>query len=130
MIKELLAIYRILQLETIRYNNIFKIKGVSLLGKYFEKKDIIEKLHNYTEQLVIEQLEELLEQDKYSEVCKCEKCILDMCTYSLNRLRPQYVVSHKGEVYTKIQDFNQQSKVDVMSTVAKAIEIVSENPHD
>ena len=130
MIKELLAIYRILQLETIRDNNFLKIKGVSLLGKYFEKKDIIEKLHNYTEQLVIEQLEELLEQDKYSEVCKCEKCILDMCTYSLNRLRPQYVVSHKGEVYTKIQDFNQQSKVDVMSTVAKAIEIVSENPHD
>ena len=125
-----MAIYRILQLETIRDNNFLKIKGVSLLGKHFDKKDIIEKLHNYTEQLVIEQLEELLEQDKYSEVCKCEKCILDMCTYSLNRLRPQYVVSHKGEVYTKIQDFNQQSKVDVMSTVAKAIEIVSENPHD
>ena len=130
MIKELLAIYRILQLETIRDNNFLKIKEVSLLGKHFDNKDIIEKLHNYTEQLVIEQLEELLEQDKYSEVCKCEKCILDMCTYSLNRLRPQYVVSHKGEVYTKIQDFNQQSKVDVMSTVAKAIEIVSENPHD
>lgn len=100
------------------------------MGKHFEKEDVVEKLYNYTELLVIEQLEELLEEEKYSDVCKCEKCILDMCTYALNRLRPQYIVSHKGEVYTKIKDFNQQSKVDVMSTVAKAIEIVSENPHD
>ena len=100
------------------------------MGKYFEKEDVVDKLHNYSEELVIEQLEELLKEDKYSDICMCEKCILDMCTYSLNRLRPQYIVSHKGEVYTKIQDFNQQSKVDVMSTVAKAIEVVSANPHD
>jgi len=100
------------------------------LGKHFDKEEVVEKLYNYTELLVIEQLAELLEEEKYEDVCKCEKCILDMCTYALNRLRPQYIVSHKGEVYTKIKDFNQQSKVDVMSTVAKAIEVVSENPHD
>ena len=100
------------------------------MGKHFDKVEIKEKLHNYTEQLVFEKLDELLNQEEYKNVCSCEKCILDMCTYALNRLSPQYVVSHKGEVYTKIKDFNQQSKVDVMSVVAKAIEVVKNNPHD
>jgi len=35
-----------------------------------------------------------------------------------------------GEVYTKVKDFEQQSRVDIMSEVIKAIEVVSENPHN
>ena len=93
------------------------------------KEKLEDKLYNYTEKLVLEQLEFLLEEE-YNEVCNCEDCVLDMATYALNRLTPQYVVSHKGEVYTKIKDFNQQSKVDIMSTVVKSIEIISTNPHD
>lgn len=100
------------------------------MGEHFNKNEIKDKLHNYTEQLVFEKLEELLNKEEYKNVCSCEKCILDMCTYALNRLSPQYVVSHKGEVYTKINDFNQQSKIDVMSVVVKAIEVVKNNPHD
>ena len=100
------------------------------MGEHFDEIEIKEKLHNYTEHLVFEKLDELLDQEEYKNVCRCEKCILDMCTYALNRLSPQYVVSHKGEVYTKIKDFNQQSKVDVMSVVVKAIEVVKNNPHD
>jgi len=100
------------------------------LGEYIDRKEVKSKLHNYTEYLVFEKLEELLAKEEYKNVCSCEKCILDMCTYALNRLSAQYVVSHKGEVYTKIKDFNQQSKVDVMSVVAKAIEVVKNNPHD
>jgi competence protein ComFB len=100
------------------------------LNSTLNSEEIKLKLHNYTEDLVISKLKELLEQEENDDVCKCEKCILDMCTYALNRLSPQYVVSYKGEVYTKIKDFNQQSKVDVMSVVVKAIEVVKNNPHD
>jgi competence protein ComFB len=100
------------------------------LNNNLSSKEIKLKLHNYTEDLVIDKLKELLEQDDHDDVCKCDKCVLDMCTFALNRLSPQYVVSHKGEVFTKINDFNQQSKVDVMATVAKAIEVVSKNPHE
>jgi competence protein ComFB len=96
----------------------------------FDKNNIKNKLHNFKEDLVLEKLEDLLKEEEYNEVCKCEKCILDMSTYALNRLKPQYVVTKKGEVFTKVKDFNQQSKVDIMSTVVKAIEIVSKNPHE
>jgi len=100
------------------------------LDNILKSEEIKLKLHNYTEDLVIDKLKELLEQEENDNICKCDKCILDMCTFALNRLSPQYVVSHKGEVFTKINDFNQQSKVDVMATVAKAIEVVSKNPHE
>src|SRR6056297_131291 len=92
--------------------------------------EIQKKLHNHTEDLVVETLAKILEEKDFENVCTCQKCLLDMCTYALNRLPAKYVASYKGEVYTKVKDFEQQSRVDIMSEVIKAIEVVSENPHN
>jgi len=61
--------------------------------------------------------------------CKCEKCKLDIAAIALNNLPPKYVVTKKGEVYTKIDEMERQFEVNVIKEVTKAINIVSKKPH-
>jgi len=89
---------------------------------------ISEKLKNYTEEIVIEIMEELLKKDEFSHVCTCETCLLDIASYSLNRLPAGYVASHQGEIRTRIREFETQLKVDAISTITEAIKTVSQNP--
>ncbi len=92
-------------------------------------EEVRKELHNYTENLVLEELEKILNREEsYRELCSRPKSLLDICTYTLNRLPAKYVASHRGEVYTKINEFEQQAKVDITSTLIKAIEVVSQNP--
>lgn len=62
------------------------------------------------------------------DVCKCEKCKMDIAAISLNNLKPNYVVSDKGQVYSKINNMNFQFNTDIVSAVTNAIELVRENP--
>lgn len=65
------------------------------------------------------------------DVCKCEKCKLDIAAIVLNELKPNYVVTEKGRVFTKINNMNYQFNTDVILAVTNAIEIVKKNPkHD
>lgn len=65
------------------------------------------------------------------DVCKCEKCKMDIAAIALNNLKPDYVVSEKGEVYKKVNNMNYQFSSDVVAAVTRAIDIVSKNPkHD
>jgi len=91
--------------------------------------NIIEnELTNYTERIVIEAINEILSQDKFNNTCTCKRCLIDIATYSLNRLPAKYISSHEGEVLTKILEFENQLQVDIISTVTKAIETVSKHP--
>ena len=57
-------------------------------GLNFE--DMKKDLHNHTEDIVLEYIEDLLkESDKFNNVCTCQQCLLDMATYALNRLPPK-----------------------------------------
>jgi hypothetical protein len=51
-----------------------------------------------------------------------------MLAMALNRLKPNYVVSQHGSVYTKIKMLEQQQNTDVIAEVVKAMEQVSKNP--
>ncbi len=65
------------------------------------------------------------------DMCKCEKCKLDIVAISLNNLKPHYVVSEKGEVYSKVNNMNYQFNTDIVAAVTKAIELVKNSPrHD
>lgn len=83
-------------------------------------------LKNYTEDIVDDVLQDLLHE--YDFICKCEKCILDIKALALNELRPKYVVTDKGEVYTKLNELNHQFRTDVLTKLIKAIDIVHKNP--
>ena len=97
-------------------------------------KDFIrlkENLHNNTEDFVLDELENILSKDKFSHICQCDQCLLDMASYTLNRIPAKYIASHSGSIHAKLNEFEQQYKVDITSTIAKAIQIVSNNPrHD
>lgn len=86
------------------------------------------KLKNYMEDIVSHKLENLL---KLMNLCKCDKCRLDIMAIALNDLPPKYVVTDKGELYIKIRELEQQFEVDVETAIVKAAMFVSKNPkHD
>ena len=100
------------------------------MNEIIESEVLKKNLHNHTVDIVLETMEELLEEKKeeFDNVCTCQHCLLDIASYSLNRLPAKYVSSHKGNVHTKIEEFEQQYQVDVIKIVTQAINIVAENP--
>ena len=84
------------------------------------------KIKNYMEDVVIHLLYNLVKDREY--VCKCEKCLSDIAAIALNRLPPHYVVSEKGEVYSKVLNMSIQFEADVTTAILEAIERVSKNP--
>jgi len=65
------------------------------------------------------------------DACKCPNCIMDILAIALNSLPSKYVVTKRGELYTKISNLQNQFDVDITAAIAKASVIVSRNPrHD
>lgn len=81
---------------------------------------------NYMEQIVQEGLNQLL--NERTDICTCEQCKTEMITYALNNLPPKYVSSHKGEIYTKVDEMNTQLNADILKVLVKAVNQISENP--
>ncbi len=87
-------------------------------------------LHNHTEDIVIDYLESMLKEPEFSDACTCDKCLLDMATFALNRLPAKYITSERGDLHAKLEEFEQQVNVDFIQTMARAIDVVSDNPHN
>lgn len=86
------------------------------------------EIKNYMEECVINLLEPILNN---INGCKCTNCLSDVMAITLNALPPKYVVTKRGELYTKISNLQQQYDVDIISAITKASVIVSRNPrHD
>ncbi|HYE84213.1 MAG TPA: late competence development ComFB family protein [Clostridia bacterium] len=86
------------------------------------------RLKNYMEELVVKKSDDIL---KLLNICKCEKCRLDIMALALNELPAKYVVTDKGELYTKVRELEQQFEVDVETAIVKAAIFVGKNPkHD
>lgn len=82
-------------------------------------------LKNYMEQVVFSFMYDVLDDD----MCKCDKCIMDIAALALNELPCKYVVTNEGELFSKVNLLKQQFEVDVISAITKASEIVKNNPH-
>lgn len=88
----------------------------------------MESAINYMEIWVEDYMKELL---KESDVCKCQRCKLDIYALSLNNLKPFYVVTPQGRLITKVTGMYQQLETDIVIEITKAINIVKNNPrHD
>ncbi|MFZ5633848.1 MAG: late competence development ComFB family protein [Bacillota bacterium] len=81
------------------------------------------RLINATEITLFEQLNKIMEK---RDICKCERCKLDIAAIALNNLPPNYVVSTEGEV---IKAISPQLKIDVQRQLEAAIAKVSATPH-
>ncbi len=84
------------------------------------------EIHNYLEDMVSVELEEILAETE--DICKCQKCKLDIKVWALNRLPPKYVITDKGRIYTKLKEQEIQFKADVIRELTKAILHISRNP--
>ena len=85
------------------------------------------ELKNQMEELVLEQLDSVLAQ--YPDCCKCEHCRQDIAVIALNHLPPKYVATQQGCVFAKIDAMTLETKIEIVEQIAKAVEIVSKNPH-
>ena len=85
------------------------------------------ELKNVMEELVIKKVDELLQKDE--EICDCERCRLDVIAIVLNKLPTKYVVSIQGEAYTKLEFLRLQYKVDIITEIIQAIELVKKQPN-
>lgn len=84
------------------------------------------QVKNYMEDLVWEHLDHIL--SKHDNICDCEKCKFDIAALALNLLSPHYVVTAKGETYTRVKALEQQFNIDIFSALTQAIKIVSGRP--
>jgi len=83
------------------------------------------ELRNYTEEAVKFYLERWFKQ---ADVCHCETCRLDVMAIMLNNLKPKYVVTDTGALYAQLDDFDPQYKIDFMTIMSQAAEIVKNGP--
>ena len=83
-------------------------------------------IKNYMEIVVDEMLPEVL--DERELACNCEYCVEDIKAIALNNLKPMYVVTKKGILYTKLNEFSIQFRADVTKELVTAIEMVKNKP--
>jgi competence protein ComFB len=82
-------------------------------------------LKNYMEDVVLNIMDSVL---KDMEICKCEKCKMDIAALALNNLPTKYVVSEKGQLYSKLHILRKQFEVDAITEITKAAVLVSKSP--
>lgn len=87
----------------------------------------MEGLKNIMEDDVERQLNKLL--PTMPNICSCSICRSDMAAYALNRLKPNYVRSDKGELFHKVNTSSTQAKTDLMTAVITAINIIGARPN-
>ena len=87
----------------------------------------MEGLRNIMEDDVARQLDMLL--PTMPNICSCDICRSDMAAYALNRLKPNYVRSNKGELFHKVNTSSTQAKTEILTAVVTAINIIGSHPH-
>ena len=82
-------------------------------------------IKNYMEDCVGDMLDNVI---ATMQTCTCEKCRADITAIALNSLPAKYVVTKKGELYTKLKTLEQQFDVDIIAAITKAAVLVARNP--
>jgi len=86
-------------------------------------------LKNHMETLVDSHLPSLIKEN--SHIRECEKCQSDIKAMALNNLKPQYIMSDRGLIFTKMKELDHQFQSDIVQELVRAIQIVESHPrHD
>ena len=82
--------------------------------------------HNAMEDLV----EQEYERNKSKlGCCPCNRCRNDIIAYALNKLPTKYVVSHEGELYSKVDTVvHVQLETDIFRLLAQGAKLIGEHP--
>jgi len=85
------------------------------------------ELKNFMEKLVLQQIDTVMNANR--DVCGCAQCRHDIAAMALTILPARYVVTPKGETYTRIKALEQQFTVNIIMALTESIEIVKKHPH-
>lgn len=84
---------------------------------------------NLMEKYVEKAIDEYFAQDL--AICRCTKCRNDIAALALNQLKPIYVSSHEGEIYSRLGEMDLQARCNLIIAVQGAIKKVASEPrHD
>jgi len=83
-------------------------------------------LKNYMEDAVKNSLDKFLSERE--DICKCERCKLDITAYALNHLPPKYVVTDIGHTYTRLAEMEQQFSTNLIVVFSRAADQIAKNP--
>jgi len=83
-------------------------------------------LRNITYDIVFEKLDEML--PNRPDICRCERCRLDILAIALNNLPARYVVTERGATFSRASSLDVQIAVDTVTELTKAIEMVMKDP--
>jgi len=86
-------------------------------------------VYNIMEGEVMEEVKSLM--SKITDMCKCEICVCNICAIALNKLKPFYVTTQKGELFARAGQANMTEKTEIKIEVVRAIEVVrNKKMHD
>lgn len=84
------------------------------------------KVKNVVEDIVMEVFNEV---HPDLDCCTCEQCCSDIVAYALNQMRPKYVSTEKGALFSKTTvAFDSSYKMEVIKVIAEGARVVKENP--
>ena len=67
--------------------------------------------------------------DETPDVCRCDQCRADIKALILNKLKPMYVSTTRGEVMSKLHAFDTGKQVEFLCCFRDAVEKVKSNPY-
>jgi competence protein ComFB len=88
--------------------------------------------HNIVEDKVIARVDEIFktveEGGSKEKYCTCNQCRMDTICYALNRLRPQYIVSHRGASRSNWEGSERQQQIaDITTVIYEGLKRVNHN---
>ena len=86
---------------------------------------LMKQLRNYTEDAVRVYVNKWFPE---SDICQCDNCRLDIMAIMLNNMKSFYVVTDKGALFAQMSDFDPQYKVDLMTNMSLAVDVVKKHP--
>jgi competence protein ComFB len=84
------------------------------------------QLVNAYDELVQTAVREVMDK---TDMCKCEKCFLDICAIVFNQGYTHFVNTREGQLLKKIPSMNLGNQVEMMVQVMHAIKLVKNFPH-
>lgn len=81
---------------------------------------------NVMEVLIRDKMDEMKDQLPLS--CKCEQCLEDVFSITVNQFQPHYASREEGIAYIKAKFSNRQDSVTLLSEILKSCQIVSRSP--
>ena len=84
------------------------------------------QLRNFTEETIRNFVEK---EFPLHDICQCDDCRLDVIAIMLNEFKAHYVVTEQGALFAQLAgDFEPQYKIDLLSSMARAVGIVKGSP--